>query len=577
MRPKQRETTWKLDGLFLLLLALSAAFLIPRMRIGANVLDEPFYFNTAHRLLQGDALLSEEWHLSQLSSVLMLPFLKLWLTRHTMEGVYLAFRYIYLAVKAVAAVGLYGLLRRRGQLPAMVAALILVLYAPFDLYQISYHSMGILAVTLHGALIVRTWERPRFPAGVVSGLFLAVGVLCCPYLLGLWLAELAGALLIRRKNGACLTLWLWITAGAAALAVVVIAFLLSRAAPGEMLRNFAEMRKDPEHSLGMSRNVYYTLLRGVRYFSFQLVLYAVTLPLYILWRGNKLPKVSHRTARCLYGASVGVGFAVSFVRRLTLIQSSYNYIMIPASLMGLMLAVWLLGEKNADGECLPEIVWWGIGFLYALAICASSNQQLHAFGNASTVSAVATAFLAVRFYAPEDTGEGAPRLRRGILLSMAALQLLGMAYRDKAHVFEYDKSPVSHTDGTAAFTALVQDGPLKGIRLTQAEYDQYNAIRRELDIFRSLPKDNFAMAVGNSWAYLDLDMPYGIYSGWSGEEISVTTLSEAYYALHPDKIPRYVYLLKDRFTQLDPLLERAEENGYTVTEMELGVALIKAE
>ena len=50
-----------------------------RINWGMASVDETFYLTTPFRLVQGDALLVDEWHVSQLSAVLIYPILKIYL------------------------------------------------------------------------------------------------------------------------------------------------------------------------------------------------------------------------------------------------------------------------------------------------------------------------------------------------------------------------------------------------------------------------------------------------------------------------------------------------------------------
>ena len=63
----------------LCLFAAALAFMLWKCRYGLGGSDEAFYLTVPHRLCLGDELFRDEWHLSQLSSFLTLPFV--WLYR----------------------------------------------------------------------------------------------------------------------------------------------------------------------------------------------------------------------------------------------------------------------------------------------------------------------------------------------------------------------------------------------------------------------------------------------------------------------------------------------------------------
>ena len=72
----KKTRTRENDAVFFMLLGLTAVFFCWRCRYGFAEADEAFYPTIAYRLTQGDRLLVDEWHMSQLSSVLLyLPVL----------------------------------------------------------------------------------------------------------------------------------------------------------------------------------------------------------------------------------------------------------------------------------------------------------------------------------------------------------------------------------------------------------------------------------------------------------------------------------------------------------------------
>ena len=98
----KKTRTRENDAVFFMLLGLTAVFFCWRCRYGFAEADEAFYPTIAYRLTQGDRLLVDEWHMSQLSSVLYLPVL-LYPADGGTAGIYLALRYLYVAVQCLVA------------------------------------------------------------------------------------------------------------------------------------------------------------------------------------------------------------------------------------------------------------------------------------------------------------------------------------------------------------------------------------------------------------------------------------------------------------------------------------------
>ena len=249
---RRREKPERTGLLFLCFLAALALVLLWRCRFGFASNDEAFYLTIPYRLLQGDALLTEEWHLSQLSGFLLMPAVWIFttLTGGT-EGILLFMRYLCIITQTAAALFLYSHLKAFSRLGAAVAALGFVLFIPLSICALSYNSMGILFLTLSQVILITGKScRSYLPAG----LCFAAAVLCCPYLLlvyGAYLLIVLGALVwsrIRREAvhpALSVAGALWFTAGAAIAALLFTLFVLSRSSVSDILPCLKLMMNDP--------------------------------------------------------------------------------------------------------------------------------------------------------------------------------------------------------------------------------------------------------------------------------------------------------------------------------------------
>lgn len=174
------------DLIFLCTLIPITFFLLWKCPYGYGGLDEPFYLTLAQRLSMGDALLSDEWNLSQLSAVLLLPFYRLHrLLFGTTEGIVLHFRYLYTAVQLLTAALMY-LALRRFRYGAVCAVLIFVIYTPYDVMALSYNTFALMAVTL--CLSILSCCKKDGRAGfLLAGFCYAVSVIANPYIFLIYL------------------------------------------------------------------------------------------------------------------------------------------------------------------------------------------------------------------------------------------------------------------------------------------------------------------------------------------------------------------------------------------------------
>ena len=142
------------DGFFIVGTVLLLFFSLWKVRYGLGLYDESFYLTIPRRLLQGDRLLIDEWHMSQFSGVLLyLPVLLFERLTGGTDGIYLAFRYLYVAVQCLAGAAVYLRFRQTHRQGAALGVLALVLYTPYSMNALSYNSMGVLLMALTGALL----------------------------------------------------------------------------------------------------------------------------------------------------------------------------------------------------------------------------------------------------------------------------------------------------------------------------------------------------------------------------------------------------------------------------------------
>lgn len=81
--------------LFLLGMVPLSWMLLEKCRYGFTNIDESFYLTIPYRLCQGDRLLLNEWHLSQLSGwILRFPMAAFLRINGGTEGICLSFRYL---------------------------------------------------------------------------------------------------------------------------------------------------------------------------------------------------------------------------------------------------------------------------------------------------------------------------------------------------------------------------------------------------------------------------------------------------------------------------------------------------
>ncbi|MCD8363484.1 MAG: hypothetical protein LUC98_11125 [Lachnospiraceae bacterium] len=518
----KRESA-KYDLCFLILLIGALMVHLSRIRLGYADIDESFYLTVPYRILQGDSFLVDEWHLSQLLAFLTLPIMKVYLLifRNT-EGIYLAFRYIYLAALAVAASLSYWLLRSRDKVLAMAASIMIALFVPFGLRTMGYNQVGLLTVWQFGAVMLTDTRffRIRY---AMAGVLLAMSVLCNPYMLSLYLLYAAACIWKRKKEDAFgLRALGWVTVGCAVPGVLFLGFLLYRTSPAEIMRNLPYLFRDPSHVAKTLQSFFSPIVKFVVWFWPYFAIFVVGLLASLTFLGLRrllfqlmaLLQLVLWVLLCVF-KSDGVG--------------KYA-IMLPLTLLGLM-AFLLTENKSWDIFCKG----WLVGIIYAVCMNLSSNQGIYVICNACAVSSGFSLFL-IKDYLDEEQEWNH---RMWWLASLIVLQLLAEVWINMTTVF--------WEDDVSSLTALIEQGPQKGIYTTARKKEIYDINYENLQSLGDLDGKYFMCFNYFPCAYLiEENARNGCFSAWLAEAENLTgeraERYQWYYELHPEKQPEVIYI-----------------------------------
>ena len=547
--------SWDL-WLFFLLLAALAVMLLRKCRYGFANMDEAFYLTIPLRLAQGDALMLQEWHLSQLSGFLLAPLVRLWLmiTGGT-EGMLLAFRRIYTVSQLLSAIAVFFLLRKSSRISALLGALLWCVYAPFSIMALSYNSMGIQFVTL--SMLIR-FRCQKGWALTLGGVFFACAVLCCPFLCLVWAAYALQVLVWsllpaaswrpdRRKFG-------FFTLGIGLMAAVFLLCLFRRMSPGRLLQILPLILNDPEHGFGglfkLRSLAGWIILCGHyrwRIFAGYCALMAAGL----------LCRRSEGKSLCVLGVLLLCAFhLLAMIRDFDYI----NHLMFPICYAAFS-CYWI----RREGKLKP--LFYGLllpCLLYVPCLHLSSNQLLFAMSAAAAAAMPAAVTMLVGSVGAEERGG----LRRALAGTLAALLLFqgGAQLHYRWNSIFWEGRPEEQT-------VLMEEGPEAGLLMSEKKAAFYLPRFRELQRLNSREKALFLSE--NTWYYLCGDWENAAFSAWlSGvNEASVEKLL-AYYAVNEDKVPDFIYL--DRQEDLGCVAPLMREYGFGVEQItELGAVVLR--
>lgn len=565
-RAREDKHKWQ-HILFLVLLTGSVIFALWKCSYGYGGNDESFYLTIPHRLTMGDAMFADEWHLSQLSGFLLMPFTWLYTTiAGTTEGIILAARIVYVFVHAAATILIYVKLEKYGYF-AVFGSILYFIFTPYDIMALSYDSMGLELVALTGVLIATANYDKKLQI-IFSGVTFAGAVLCNPYLLSGYVifALCMGVHLLIRKKDINFVLksrmfapktFLWFTAGAAALAAVFFIFTLTRVSIADIFKNLPYMMKDPEHpSIPIMTKIgsYFTAIYKCHdLFKYLLYAYGVTAIVMVIDR-------KRRSRRSIYLiVSIGISVCSLLLFLPNLHTTTYNSIMFP--MMFVTVTSYILC-KNKPRELFAGL--FCLGVLYSICIHCTSNQYFYIISTALTASNLAGFIFLGQLIRemkeePDTVTYGVWMTRAGFVCAALLIVLQGgFQISAKAHHVFWDAE-------TSELTEQIQQGPAKGIYTTGVNSASYNEIYNDLQVYKDKEKGNILFMTEKTFTYLAADFPYGTYSAWlSGENDNTVKRLKEFYSLNPEKTPQYVYIPKNSKWNIDAILKEAQNNGYAV-------------
>ena len=556
------------DILFCLLFIAAVAFLIWKAEYGYGNRDESFYLTIPKRLAQGDSLITDEWHVSQLSGLLIYPIMKIYmLINPTFEGVILHFRYIYIAFQSVTAICLYLMLRRVSKFGALLGSLFFMLYAPFNISALSYNSMGVDFFALSTAAFVtrksqdESVSRKRkvlgFLRDMLTGVLFSAAVLCCPYLAALYfiylLCALAAAVVskIRKKRydgGSllCPKTVLGITSGIALAAALFFAFLLSRASVSDIIKSVPAIFSDPEHR---TIPFYYT----VKYFIYYVKTSNAAAPycfaaaaLLAVWAAFDRKSPLRKTICFALAAAATLIYTLNFGSMPTI-----NCFMMPLNILGAV-SYFLLADR-------PKKLFYGMWLptlFYAYAISASSNQCFLVVSSAYSVGTIASAVFIALFIAEQAEGKFAT-LFVTFLSATAAFSILFIMFMNVRINSNFWDSENDELD------TKIEYGINRGVKTNAAFSLYYDRLMEDTEEIRSIESGNVLYFSTETGLYIADGKRSASFSGWisvgSKEEKAISAAISRladYYELNPEKRPDYIYVNIDTEGTLENLIEK---------------------
>lgn len=498
--------------------------LFAKCKYGYGNLDETYYLQVTHRIAQGDALIAEEWHIGQLFSYLLLPFMYLYMhIFNTSTGIVLFFRYLYTFVWGTANLFIYFKIKKINHLGAVFASIFLLIYAPFGIMALSYNSFGIMFLVLSCVLNLTSNSKI---SNIISGSFYSFAVLCCPSLVVLLIYYLIYFLFIKKEKSQLL----YFIIGIIIQFIIFIIFVLSRASLSKIIQSIPYILSHPEHddaNLISKIKIWFLSFynRSNKY-----LLLAIMLVVAVSYF------IKHKQIILIIILLLITGLIIYTYKTYYYI----NHLMYPLALI----APFLFITKNDKIKKILYSIWLP-GLIYSLCLNFTSNQGEYAIFSALSISSFGS-IISLCIYVDESINTN--KLKNIVIKTMMCLVIVLQI----SLLLIVRWNNIFWDTYTSKQNKLIEKGPEKGLYVSDEKYDIYSEV---VDVFDSLDLEDDSIFVLSSNSLYYLCYFNSRSSSSSSWLLPGDTLQMKYLEINPSKLPNKIIYPLNEYDNYDNLLD----------------------
>ena len=561
--------TISLNWYFFVMLAvmtLGLIFLIWRAPYGHCYHDEPFIITLAQRLYQGDALLADEWHGTQLFGGVLLPFYAIFrLFSDSNEGIIMVFRYTYCVLWWFTCSALCLKFSKKYK-SAVFAFIYLILFSPLDNMILSYTTFGMMCALVISYILYHVSlsdRKPKIGVTLAFSVCWVVLVLSSPFMavgyVGLFLVAVVGTFIEKkRKTGFAfhqilhMYKWSWAISIVSAIAYV-IAFIASRTDITTAFDNIRYIMADPEHP---SISFFGAIAKNVKEFYMMYPAYIIVSA--VVMACGFVLKEKLNIVRLLLFVVCGAMFVHGQILHMQSDMLNFNFEMAYIVVLGAV-AFSLLNRKNYA----MFFSFYGFSIAYTLLHGIVSNTGIMATSMTLIVAGTAGIIFIVQLI--KELIEQYEKLLvlrivstvilSGLLLFQCASQLHVRMQR------QYWDAPMSE------LTYTVRTGAAKGT--ITSERNGLEADITYLNLTQLLKKvdtegKSFMCCTSEPSVYLDADLDFATFSAWTfGYKDALGFRVMQYQNKSEDHVPDIVFCRSqnDILSFIDDRYEQYTYNG----------------
>ena len=500
----------KQDLIFAAVLAAVFVLQIWKSFQGMGPIDEHFYLTLGYRLVKGDALIYDEWHISQMISLFIAPVLRVYIacTGGT-DGLVHFFRIVYVVLNSFCGIALYLRFRSRG-FAAVLSSLAYMSFVPFHIMALSYNTMSIAFLLLSLCAFDGKSRGRTFLAGILY----AFAVLNTPYLALLYF--LFSAVVMMKKDSEKKRHLPVFTAGIVLPAFLTLLVLFKGASFGQLLEGLPHL-----FDKGHADAAPWLLVKGAgklfQAFSVFFPLMLAELP--AAWFVHaKHPEKDGILLKAALLVQLLSSVYIIIVRPYYPDLGGHALLLFPFALCGMLLFV-----QNPEYRKSEEAFFFAVSVLHALLVAVSSNVGPRSFCSMLITACAVTVPLLFQ------TRIGLP------WRCLTSFIFCGLLFFTRI---------TGLYDAEGPLDAKIKEGPLAGLKDTEKNVSEYAMMLEDVRYINSLPEENAAFITYSAWTYLASEKGVAASSAYinPGFEEEWRGNQNAYRIMHPEKFPSLVYL-----------------------------------
>ena len=481
----------------------------------------------AHRLWNGDHMILDEWNIGQFYAPILLPFYAIYrLLVPEGNGVYLYARVVYVLFSTIVSVLFYQRCCKnaKNRVLPLIAALLPLLYSRANICGPSYYNLCFQFVIASLLLLWKNGDHDPLHQPMMTGMFLALAVLCNP-VLSIYVFCGLIILYVSRKTR---KVFYNVLTGVALTALIYIIYLIHFGRPLELINGIPQLLKNPASSGNFISKIYQngkTLTRYVSIYVFPVVVMGSVASIWFWKRGGQIRGIIKTTYLLLCLLLIGYTACRSKISICFVITVPFTILIFPFAIRTLL--------SRSNGFALMV---YGTGIALAIAFFIASNTGADAMTTGTCLSSAGGVLLLFNNGKSENYEDGEKRIHsfEQVICICICLVLVGVF---SAHRFLgiYRDAPVLQ------LTQRIEIGPAAGLYTTDEHAKEYNSIMNEIiKIHEDYPSAGVLYSKTLPWAYLASNWRCADFTVWA-TKLSDPRIEE-YYQTHQEPDIVFVFV-----------------------------------